>query len=564
MPSPGADPRANADPRHARWAQAVALLAGAAIALNALGNGFPNDDQWIVAEALDFRHPSQWGHALARPWWPYANALWRPVTTLQLAIETWLGGGRELPYHAMNCLWHGLASLLVVRIALRWVPPAAAVVAGLWFAWLPIHVEPVATLVGRADMGVTVFLLAAALAATRAGPFTRARGWELFAWSALAMGSKESGIAAPAVVWAMARLRRGHAESLAMGAASVVGLVPLLLGRFFVLGTFGGDDPHPTWVGMPWGPATALALRFLAVGVSHVAWPRTPVFEHAPPQALIDAPEPWLVAAGAALVLAALVAFAVHWTRATPAGAAVLWWAATILPVSNLVFRSGIVLADRTLYGPSVASALALALVLALVLARLLARLPARLPARTAVGRWRLLRPASNAGPRMARFAGTGVMVAVLGWAAARTWHDLPLWRSSRSFIEAILLRAPDSWPGYLFRGMARAGSGDRAGAMADYDRGIALFGREQRLLTERAKFALQDGDTTRAVPLLERALAAHPRALRPRQVLLDVYARRGESDRRCLVLRDGARIAPDQRRWATEWAAVQAQGGCR
>jgi len=532
MPSPGADPRANADPRHARWAQAVALLAGAAIALNALGNGFPNDDQWIVAEALDFRHPSQWGHALARPWWPYANALWRPVTTLQLAIETWLGGGRELPYHAMNCLWHGLASLLVVRIALRWVPPAAAVVAGLWFAWLPIHVEPVATLVGRADMGVTVFLLAAALAATRAGPFTRARGWELFAWSALAMGSKESGIAAPAVVWAMARLRRGHAESLAMGAASVVGLVPLLLGRFFVLGTFGGDDPHPTWVGMPWGPATALALRFLAVGVSHVAWPRTPVFEHAPPQALIDAPEPWLVAAGAALVLAALVAFAVHWTRATPAGAAVLWWAATILPVSNLVFRSGIVLADRTLYGPSVASALALALVLALVLARLLARLPAR----TAVGRWRRLRPASNAGPRMARFAGTGVMVAVLGWAAARTWHDLPLWRSSRSFIEAILLRAPDSWPGYLFRGMARAGSGDRAGAMADYDRGIALFGREQRLLTERG----------------------------PRQVLLDVYARRGESDRRCLVLRDGARIAPDQRRWATEWAAVQAQGGCR
>lgn len=364
MPSATAETRTNPDTAPARgagWAQALAFLAGAAIALNALGNGFPNDDQWIVAEALDFRHPSQWGHALARPWWPYANALWRPVTTLQLAIETWLGGGRELPYHAINCLWHGLASLLVARLALRWTPPVAAGLAGLWFAWMPIHVEPIATLVGRADMGVTVFLLAAGLAATREGPFTRARGWELFAWSALAMGSKESGIAAPAVVWALARLRRGHGESLAMAAASTAGLVPLLLGRFFVLGTFGGDDPHPTWVGMAPGPAIALALRFLAVGVSYIAWPRRPVFEHAPPQSLIDAPEPWLVAAGAALVLVALAAFARHWVRPTAAGAAVLWWAATILPVSNLVFRSGIVLADRTLYGPSVASALLLA-----------------------------------------------------------------------------------------------------------------------------------------------------------------------------------------------------------
>lgn len=552
MPIPGADPLPTADPRHAQWAQAAAFVAGAAIALNALGNGFPNDDQWIVAEALDLRHPSQWGHALARPWWPYANALWRPVTTLQLAIETWLGGGRELPYHAVNCLWHGLASLLVVRLALRWAPPAAAAVAGLWFAWMPIHVEPIATLVGRADMGVTVFLLAAALAATRAGPFTRARGWELFAWSALAMGSKESGIAAPALVWALARLRHGQAESLAMGTVSAAGLVPLLLGRFFVLGTFGGDDPHPTWVGMPWGPATVLALRFLAVGASHVVWPRTPVFEHAPPQALIDAPEPWLVAAGAVLVLAALLAFAVHWTRATAAGAAVLWWAATILPVSNLVFRSGIVLADRTLYGPSVASALLLGLLLGLLLAA------------AGEGRRRLPRPRSRAARLAVGRAGAGALGMALAWSAVRTWHDLPLWHSSRSFIETILRRAPDAWPGYLFRGMARAGSGDRVGAIADYDRGIALFGREQRLLTERARFALQDADTARAVPLLERALAAHPRALRPRQVLLDVYARRGESDRRCIVLRDGARIAPDQRRWAVEWAAVRSRGGCR
>ena len=541
MPASAAEARTNPDTRAvtaARWAQALVFLAGAGVALNALGNGFPNDDQWIVAEALDFRHPSQWGHALARPWWPYANALWRPVTTLQLAMETWLGGGRELPYHAINCLWHGLASLLVVRLALRWVTPLAAGLAGLWFAWLPVHVEPIATLVGRADMGVTVFLLAAALAASRDGAFTRARGWELFAWSALAMGSKESGIAAPAVVWAFARLRRGHGESLAMAGAAAAGLVPLLIGRFFVLGTFGGDDPHPTWVGLPWVQGTMLALRYLAVGVGLMLPGSSPRFEYAPSDRLIAHPAPLLVAAGGVLVLGALAAFVQHVRRPGMATAAVLWWAATILPVSNLVFRSGIVLADRTLYGPSVASALLVGAYLG----------------------WQERQRVPRFSLRVTRFA----VLLMAGVAAWRTWTDLPRWKDSRTFIETIIERAPNSWPGYLFRGMARAGSGDRAGAIADYDRGIALFGREQRLLTERAKFALADGDTARATDHLERALAAHPRALRPRQVLLDVYARQGRSDRRCIILRDGTRIAPDQRRWADEWRAVQAAGGCR
>jgi hypothetical protein len=526
--------RARLAPRE-RFAVAVTAIVGVAIALNALSNGFPNDDQWIVAEAKDLRHPSQWWHALTRPWWPYANALWRPVTTLQLAIETWAGGGAATPYHAINALWHGAASALVALLALRIAPPLAAAAAGLWFALHPIHVEPIATLVGRADLSVTVFLLVSAYLASRRETLTRAHGWQIACCAFAALGSKESGIAAPLIVWAASRLVRPTRESFVAAAWAVAGLVPLLIGRWFVLGTLGGDEPHPAWVGLAPGVAIPFALRSLAVGAGWLTWPRPPVFEHAPPERLILAPEPWLVAIGAALVVAAAWAAWRQWRRPAPLALALLWWWATILPVSNLVFRSGIVLADRVLYAPSVAAALVLAALLAAV-------------------------PAARGLSRVA----AGGVVAVAAYGGVLTWRDLPVWKDSETLIAAFVTRAPESWSGYLFRGLARTSTGDRAGAIADYDRGIALFPREGRLLRERAKFALQDGDSTRAIAWLERSVEVYPKAIRTRQILLDIYRRRGDDAARCRLLVPGVALAADQRRWQQELKELRAAGRCR
>lgn len=518
-----------------RFAVAVTAIVGVAIALNALGNGFPNDDQWIVAEAKDLRHPSQWWHALTRPWWPYANALWRPVTTLQLAIETWLGGGAATPYHAINALWHGAASALVALLALRVAPPLAAGAAGLWFALHPIHVEPIATLVGRADLSVTLFLLLAAWVASRRAPLTRAHGWQIALCAFAALGSKESGVAAPLIVWAASRLVRPTRESFVAAGWAVAGIVPLLIGRWFVLGTLGGDEPHPAWVGLAPAVAIPFALRSLAVGAGWLTWPRPPVFEHAPPERLIMAPEPWLVATGIALVAAAVWAAWRQWRRPAPIALALLWWWATILPVSNLVFRSGIVLADRVLYAPSVGFALGLAIALG--------RIPAA---------------------RSAQRAATALVAAVALYGGVLTWRDLPVWKDSETLIAAFVTRAPESWSGYLFRGLARTSTGDRAGAIADYDRGIALFPREGRLLRERAKFALQDGDSTRAIDWLERSVSVYPKAIRTRQILLDIYRRRGDAAARCRLLVPGVALAADQRRWQQELAELRAAGQCR
>src|SRR4029077_19042569 len=120
--------------------------------------------------------------------------LYRPVTILSYAIDWTISGGRPGWFHIMNALWHGLAAVLFVLVVARWLPPVPAAGAGLVFAWHPLHVEAVASLVGRAELLVAVGILGAGLAARR-GRWTRA-----VRCAAVAMFSKEHGVVTGVVI----------------------------------------------------------------------------------------------------------------------------------------------------------------------------------------------------------------------------------------------------------------------------------------------------------------------------------------------------------------------------
>lgn len=91
-----------------------------------------------------------------REWWgnPLASGIWsssyRPLTTLTFAIEHRLVSAPWL-HHAVNIVAFAMLSILVARLATRWMPASVAFVTGLGFALLPVHVENVASIVGRAD-----------------------------------------------------------------------------------------------------------------------------------------------------------------------------------------------------------------------------------------------------------------------------------------------------------------------------------------------------------------------------------------------------------------------------
>lgn len=191
----------------------VALVAGATYA-NAPFNGFTLDDRFIVLNNPQVTEPGRWRESWTTDLWSVSMGEWsardllyRPLTLNTYRFVWWIVGNRAGPQIALNALLHALICALLVRWLRGWgLSARAALIAGVAFAVMPIHVEAVANAVGRADLLATLFTLLALLAYRRAdrGPsrMTSVVTWlgfsGLFAFAAMA--SKESGVAAVAAI----------------------------------------------------------------------------------------------------------------------------------------------------------------------------------------------------------------------------------------------------------------------------------------------------------------------------------------------------------------------------
>lgn len=147
---------------HAGWAALVAVIVFGA----ALGAGYTLDDHQAV-----LGHPVVTGdaplhEAFVRDFWGRplgtmeGSSSYRPLVTLTLALEHRVTAAPWL-HHAVNvALFAGLGAQLCA-FARRWLSPRAALVAALLFVVLPVHVENVASIVGRADILAAIASLGA-------------------------------------------------------------------------------------------------------------------------------------------------------------------------------------------------------------------------------------------------------------------------------------------------------------------------------------------------------------------------------------------------------------------
>ena len=143
-----------------------------------------------------------WGAALGTP-----PASWRPLTTLTFALDVRLFGLTPGPMHVTSLGWF-LALLTVAHsFARAHLPAPAALVAACLFAAMPLHVENVASLVGRADVLALLF----GLVALRARPTLAGLGLTAVA-TAAALLSKESALSLVAVA-AVLSLTPPHGET---------------------------------------------------------------------------------------------------------------------------------------------------------------------------------------------------------------------------------------------------------------------------------------------------------------------------------------------------------------
>ncbi|MGH7544563.1 MAG: tetratricopeptide repeat protein, partial [Gemmatimonadota bacterium] len=160
------------------------------------------------------------------------------------------------------------------------------------------------------------------------------------------------------------------------------------------------------------------------------------------------------------LVVILLLALAVAaWRRAPLVSAGIVWVPLSLLPVSNLLFTSGIVLAERTLYLASAGVSLA------------------------AAGLVPHLASWSGARRRIAAAA----IAAALGALATRTVVQNPLWADTRTLFGAALRDHPESYKVHWVLGYDAATREDFASAFAHYRDAVLLWPHDPRLWSELA-----------------------------------------------------------------------------
>jgi len=517
----------------------LVLFLGIAAYVNSLGNGFAYDDRGVVVENPVVREGSV-REVFTSPYWPLPverAGLYRPVTTLTFLLEWRLFGDDPRPFHAANVLLHATVSLLVFLLLLEFAAPTAAVVGAALFAVHPLHTEAVANVVGAGELLAALFYLAACLLYLRTrewrGP---ARGLRLLALGGLyllSILSKEIGVTLPAALLlleagrARGRVRpllRALREEAAVFVVLALGLLVALGARFLVLGTVRGDAPAPVFHDLATGERLLTAVALWPTYLRLLLLPLDLAADYAP-GVLFPAPgvTPEVIVGGAVLLLLALAAVR-GWRNRRLVSLGILWFAVVLLPVSNLLFPTGVLLAERTLYLPSVGLALA------------------------AAGLVPVVEELPVAGRRMATVLALLSLFALF----TRTVLRNPSWYSTFTVEETLAREHPESYMAFRTRalGLLRVGEGEAAGEA--FEMALRLAPNHYRLLTAAARYLEGGGEARRAVALLRRAVRiapGHPGAYR---LLAELYLRNGMGREAHRVAVEGLRAAgPDRGLWA-------------
>jgi len=471
----------------------MVCLIAAAVYANAVGNTFVLDDGGIIRDnALVHTISGVW-RGFVEPYWPPPSPAgqYRPIAVASFAFDWVVSGGSPAFMHAMNVAWHVAACFLVWLLLAELLPLPGALIGVIFFALHPVHVEAVSNTVGRCDVMAATFALAALLAHRRGSM------WAV-AFFALALGSKESGVvvlglavandilldggesAVPGEAvgaprgWAVIRLRwRVYAGYLCVVAlyAAAVGLVFRHRSFELVAAMWTGASTVDRWLTM-----AALVPEYVRL----VFAPFHLKIEYSPRDVVLQHTLSWAVLSGLAIIAALGAAIAYCWRRAPAVAYGLAFFAIAIFPVSNVVFPTGIAIAERAFYLPTVGAAL--------VVGWLGYRLV-------------LLRP---------RVYVPVFAVYMLAF-AARTWTRTAFWHDNKRLVITSLLEEPLAYRAHVRAGGVLRGVGDIPGAVHQFAIARDLYPFDPFVDEVGAGLAVAQGDYARAAGLLDSAVALDP-----------------------------------------------------
>lgn len=306
--------------------------------------------------------------------WPLAeHGLYRPFTSLTYLFNYAVLGNGERPagYHWFNLLVHltNVFAVYFIVVAVASRLEVAACAAAIWSVH-PVGTEAVTNIIGRSDLLAAAAVLGGLLSYIRS---TKSSGWQRAVWlialgslTFIGMLSKESAIVIAGVIvlyeFSLWEGRRSFRDLVYGALAIAPGIAAMLVQRAVVLSNSTAPEFH--YLDNPLRGASFLVGRLATVKIlwkylSIYSWPARLSSNYSFNEIPVSKAgiSSWI----ALVAMLALIAVLVLFRRKIPtvfffAGFAFV----CILPVANLVFMTGTIMAERLLYLPSVGLAAAL------------------------------------------------------------------------------------------------------------------------------------------------------------------------------------------------------------
>lgn len=370
---------------------ALAGLTGLAASLAGLGNLYAQDDIAIIWKNGAVHSWRGIGALFTTPYWPppFLGALYRPFASVTFVLQWMIGDGSPIVFRIVSYLLYAAACAALFHLARITLPTAVAFGVAALFAAHPVHVEAVAMAVNQSELWVGLLCCIAVVRYVRA----RAEGAPISPGNqAIIVGLylagclfKETALVLPGLLVAAEALLVRTGGSIR---ARIAQGRPLLLWMLLVAVAFlwirvkvmsGNLLGTPIAEGMIALTLGERALTMLAVvpeWVRLLCWPAHLRADYSPGEIVGQTAWGPMQTLGLVILIGAAGAAVAAWRRAPTISFGLAWCAIGLFPVHNVFVPTGIILAERTLFLPSIGAMIALGGVMTLVLSRV--RLPIR------------------------------------------------------------------------------------------------------------------------------------------------------------------------------------------
>lgn len=507
------------DPFDWRWfalsIAALALLASA----TGLGNGFAYDDKWIIADNTRAHSLRHFWRFFGETYWPTTRgaALYRPVTITLYALQWVIGGGSPLVFHIVNVALYVAVSVLVLWFALQLLPRGAAWLVAALFAVHPLHVEAVANAVGQAELWTALIMIGATAIYVRDRrnglPLQRRSAWMIAGMYFLGMYIKENAIVLPALLVAAEALLVADRRSWW---ARIDAMLPVLLWmglfaaiflyvRVSILEDIAGDVSHPSLHHLGIGQRALLMLGLVPEFGRLLLWPAH-LFSDYSPRA-VPTLSTWSLGHVPALLMVSCVGIlvAISWKRAPVAAFGFVWFVIAFAPVSNIIIPTGILIAERTLFLPSLGIMLMIG----------------------AAAPWAMGQLATK--PRVLRIAAGGIVAIVLTLGFAQSAERNYAWKDNDAVFRTLASDDPMNFKshyalGAMFFDQKRPAEGEREWRYA-----IALMPNYYGVYVDLGHKYREAHVCQAAIPMYQKALEIEPSLPLARFTMVACYLELGQ-----------------------------------